>query len=853
MTLVACGGSGGDITGGGNGGGTETVTLQLAKSDGNLSGTNDITIGAKVMQGTSVVANKLVTFVLTDPSLATFEPSVGTAVTNDEGIATILVKATNIPGGVEVTATISDVDPVAIGFTSDGGGPGGETDPVTLSFTASSGDLSGDNDITITATIMSGDTPVTNKLVSFTLTDATLATFLPEVGTAVTNSQGIASIILKATNIAGGVEVTVNVTGFEPSVFSFTSLGGGPGGDTGGNPLADSVTLFASSQQLASSGAQSVTLTAVAKDVNNNLLQDVEINFSADSGALQKVLDENGESSDVTGPDGKLTRKLSTLAEPTNRIISVTVTSGSVSDSVEVQVVGTTITLTGSSSLALNDVNNYIIKVLDSDGNGLANTPVILSLSNQSTETPAGTIANITLPESVTTDFNGQATVSVVGTSGGTNSIIATAYGASSQKMVAVQSDSFLFTNFSDGTNNIDPSSDEVPDVLLSEIATVTLTWLRNGVPVPDGTVVSFTTTRGDLSSSSATTVAGKVTTTITSKNAGKSLITFTGTDTVNGKVIELSNQFEFEFVADTASRLIAQAFPNSIGPDGQTSTISVVVRDPDGNLVKNKTVDFVLTDISGGAIFPASAVTDSNGTASTVYTSNSVSAQNSVKISATVNGTGVSDDAYLTVADRELFITLGTGNTLEEYGVTDYIKEYSVFVTDVDSNPVPNVDLTISAIPHQYYKGYWVRLYDGVDFKVWMTNALPGDVQGRNAPISCANEDINLDGILDAGEDTNGDGMLTPGNIVAGDGTVTTDDNGRAIVKINYGQSYGHWTDIRLIASTKVTGSEILNQTVFTLPVIASDINDEDLTPPTQGIGLEGPFGAAQDCSVSH
>ena len=470
-----------------------------------------------------------------------------------------------------------------------------------------------------------------------------------------------------------------------------TVQGGGIVVEPGDGPVADSISLFASSQQIASSGAQTVTLTAIAKDGNNNLLKGVKINFAADSGALEKVLDAEGNSSDVTGPDGKLTIKLSTLAEPTNRIITTTVNSGDKSDSLEIQVVGTAVSLTGSSSLALNDTNDYIIKVLDSDGNGLANTLVTLSLSNQSTETPASTVASITLPETVTTNFDGQATISVTGTSGGSNSIIATSNGTSAQQSVTVQADSFLFSDFNNGTSNVNPSTSEVPDVLLSKIATVTLTWLRSGVAVADGTVVSFTTTRGSLANASATTVAGKVTTTLTSTNAGKALLTFTGTDTVNGKAIELNNQLEYEFVADSADRLVAQVFPQSIGPNEQTSTISIIVKDAAGNLVKNKAVDFTLTDTSGGAIFPASAVTDSNGSASTVYTSNSTSVHDGVAIEATVRDTPtIKDEVLLTVAERPAFITLGTGNTIiigEDE--TTYIKKYSVFVTDIDSKPI--------------------------------------------------------------------------------------------------------------------------------------------------------------------
>ena len=136
--------------------------------------------------------------------------------------------------------------------------------------------------------------------------------------------------------------------------------------------VVDSITLLASSQQLASSGAQVILLTAIAKDANNNLLEGVTIDFSSTSGDIGFVLDDEGSSitSSITGTDGKVVRNLATETDSDNRIISVSIESGNVSDSIDVQVIGSTISLTGSSVLAIDDVNNYTVKVLDSDGNG---------------------------------------------------------------------------------------------------------------------------------------------------------------------------------------------------------------------------------------------------------------------------------------------------------------------------------------------------------------------------------------------------------------------------------------------------------------------------------------------------
>jgi len=505
-------------------------------------------------------------------------------------------------------------------------------------------------------------------------------------------------------------------------------------------------------------------------------------------------------------------------------------------DTVDVHVTGTTINLTGSSTLAINDENTFFIQVMNSEGEGIPNVVVDISLS----DTAIGAVADINIVNTVTTDITGQATFSVLGTSGGGNSIIIKAVGVVESHDVTVQADSFLFSTFNNGQQSVNPEINILPDVLLSNTATIELTWLQSNVPIADGTVVSFTSTRGTLTANSATILNGKASTSISSTNAGKALITVTGSE--GGTT--LNNQLEFEFVAETIHTLVAQASPSSIAPNGDTSTISVVAKDINGNLVKGKTIEFTLTDTNGGNILPATAVTDSIGSASTVYTSNTSSAQNGVSIKATVQEfPTLFNIVELTVAERELFISLGTGNELIEPDITTYNKQYSAFVTDVDSTPREGVVLTVSAIPSDYYKGTWVKILDeNGDFLSWAPS--------YSTIPPCPNEDVNKDGILDVGEDINSNGRLTPGNIVSALGEVTTDEFGQAIIDIRYAQSFGTWVDVNLIVSTKVNGTENSSQTRFTLPVLASDVLVENTTPPTSGIGLSGPFGLIGDCS---
>jgi hypothetical protein len=273
------------------------------------------------------------------------------------------------------------------------------------------------------------------------------------------------------------------------------------------------------------------------------------------------------------------------------------------------------------------------------------------------------------------------------------------------------------------------------------------------------------------------------------------------------------------------------------VAPSGQTSTISSVVRDPNGNLVKGKVINFLVDDVSGGTISPNQATTDRSGIASTVYTSNAVSSFEAVKVYATVADTPtVSNFTSLTVGDRAFDISIGTGRLIEAPEQSSYAKEFSVFVTDPDSNPVPNALMTFAAPPvkftdgGEYRKGFW--RYDE-DNNIWL----------QVITADCANEDVDGNGILDVGEDTNNDGLLTPGNVVSIPSTSNTDDNGQTLINILYAKQFGAWVDVDISVKAESAGSESSESQEFPLPVAATDLVDDASPPPSS------PYGESSSC----
>jgi hypothetical protein len=636
-----------------------------------------------------------------------------------------------------------------------------------------------------------------------------LAVFGNDAGTASTDANGAAIIQILVGENSGAGEIVAALSSGEEATTTFNSSGTTLIGE---QPA--SLDLFGSFTQLASSGSDEIELIALVKDANNVLLEGIDVTFSADSGASLQL--ENGGSVAITGVDGIARATLSTQNNQENRTIEVIASSATFSQILEVQVVGTQININGSSSAILNDPVPLTISLVDSDGNGIANKTINLSATN-------GQLSDT----SPTTSVEGQITVNYTSAVAGTDTVVAIALNSQSEFSIAVQEDDFSF---------VDALVDnEAVEVELNTATELTVQWLKNGTAFANGNV-TLTTSRGLVAESIASTDSeGNVAFSLQSNNAGFASITATGLDAEGN---EVNARTLVEFVATVADNIIVDGTPDSVAPSGQTSTITSVVRDPNGNLVKGKVINFVVDDVSGGTISPNQATTNRSGIASTVYTSNAVSSFEAVKVYATVADTpSVSNFTSLTVGDRAFDISLGTGRLIEAPEQSSYSKEFSVFVTDPDSNPVPNANMTFSAPPVKFSdggvfrKGFWS--YDEVN-DIWL----------QVITAICPNEDVDGNGILDAGEDTNGDGQLTPGNVASIPAIGLTDENGQMLVDINYAKQFGAWVDITIAVNGESSGSEASETQNFSLGVAASDLTDEASPPPSS------PYGVGLNCN---
>ena len=830
--LTACGGGGSSVsrdnTDNGSGdGGTTSPTYSIAltlenesgASDNSLSEDNSLFVVATVSdQDGNPHADALLTFTLSNEQLAEFGNDTGTARTNSNGVARLRLDASTASGDGEITAALGSGE---TGTTTFSATAVTSTDPTTISVSLAlqnaageaDNSLSSSNALVALATVTNSEgEPQADLLLTFSLSNDDLATFSNDTATALTNAEGVASIGMSVGSASGDGEVTATLSTGEADSTTFSSTG-----STTVSEEPASLELYANSIQLASSGSDEVELIALVKNEQSVLMEGVEVSFSAASGdgvELQLTQPE-------TAADGTARAILTSQNDASNRTVTITAGAGSLTQTVEVTIAGTEVTINGASSVILNDSVDYTIRVQDSDGTSILNQDVVLSAVN-------GTLSSTT----VNTGANGQATVSYTASTSGEDTITAAALNAETSFTVQVQQDEFNFVNL---------PTEEVP---LGQTQTITVQWRQDNTPVV-GQNVTFSASRGVIAGNATvvTDAEGQASIDISANNAGISSITASASDG-SGNVL-VSALTQIEFIATTPHTLIADASPDIIGPDGQTSTISAVVRDVDGNLVKNSVVNFSVSDVSTGFVSPSQATTDSKGIATTVFTSGSVSTQDAVVVTAFVaDDPAIDDEVVLTVGARAFDISLGTGNELEEATSTSYLKRFGVFVSDSAGQPVSGVNLTASVAPVKYVNGgeyrtgFWV--FDD-DASQWVA------IVNQN----CETEDVNDNGILDTtprDEDTNEDGMLTPGligTIAFANGAAVTDENGYAELEYRYPRSYAIWYDAVISVFGQSTGSEASAKMRYTLSISADDVTDEGASPPAN------PFGVTDQCTL--
>jgi len=478
----------------------------------NISSGKPARVTATVKNGSGVaVPNTVVTFT-TLATLASMTPSLGTALTDASGIASIQIDPTSplAAGATSITATATVDDGLVSGSASfsvtasNVGVPGVSvalTDPNTGSAISS---ISPGNPAKVKATIRnSSGSGVPNTVVTFS-TIATLATMTPSTGTALTDAFGVATIQIDAASLTAAGATTITATA--------SVEGGLVSGSTGFSVSAANAALASmtvGSNPLSPYATTSVSVTVTGVPVTTP----VTINFSS-----------------ICAGTGKAT--LPASVQTSNGIATATYTDkGCASlDTITASVAGLAVTKTitlnvkapGAISIQFVSATPSTIVLKGTGGAGLVESSLVKFRVVDSNNLPVSSGVNVTFDlttrtggilldggsAAVTklTDVNGEASVTV---QSGTTPTAVWVNASMTGTTLLTQSNQLRISTGRPTQDRftLAMTKANIEGLKISGITTtaVVVASDRLGNPIPDGTAINFVSEGGQIQPSCAT------------------------------------------------------------------------------------------------------------------------------------------------------------------------------------------------------------------------------------------------------------------------------------------------------------------------------------------------------------
>lgn len=607
---------------------------------------------------------------------------------------------------------------------------------------------------------------------------------------------------------------------------------------------AELLSIGLSKSSLNAGGSDSLTVTIRTLDKLGGIIPNAQIKLAiadaATSGANLSttttiVSDENG----VATTDLLLAN--SNLSQRINRTIKLSVTSGDLPAQIlEIPVNGTALTITSDVNL-LEDGDTATITLTALDAVGMPLAGASASLTDKAgnpigvaKDTNASGKATFQVPySSVIT--SAQNTLELVGklTVNSNNQIVNNLLTTDSVVLIANVANNVLQKISDDKPAGVGEAKDIIVKVQASTQAELT------------GKQVTFATTNGEVTPTKATI------TNIKQENGqwvGEAKTTLLG---AIASVATVSAQFGQNTVymaqkinPGQPKTIVLQSESSVLSPGANTKVIAWV-KDANGSPVPNTVVTFKIEKdtSSTGRISQPTAVTDSAGRATVIYTAGSAQTLGGeVQIGAyTENGAGTPSPVYseklrLTVAMQSAYITLAQNHLVvkEDGDSTHYYKEFSASVVDTAGNAIANQKISIAVDGTHFIKGFyeWVRDYsytEGADggwswlaYRRWSRdytvyeNSVPKRI---TTFIECpTNEFPNPVAILSR----TGEVLGTTANFM-------TDSQGKFDFKVRYGRNYANWVRVDLKASTIVSTKDNLTALSFVPPVAAVDVDSDE------------------------
>lgn len=459
---------------------------------------------------------------------------------------------------------------------------------------------------------------------------------------------------------------------------------GGGGGDAGtsvfepdtGNPappatpVADVVVVLAA-ETIFNSSDQGVRVTATALDASRRAIPDAPMTLAADAGAVVTV-DGNAT---VTDDNGQLGAVVSIGSDRTNRVITVTATSGSISKTTTLTVVSSpaaatpaSIELIASSTTVDTGGAQVVIQafVKDLSNNALAGADVSFSVDT-------GTLTNV----SATTAASGVATANFSAGSDKSNrtaTVTVTSGTVQSQLTLPISGTKVTVAG---------PSS-----LILGAAANFTVQVAdSNNNPLPGVSVSAVSELGNTLSAASGTTTDanGAVTFNYVASNVGPDEVIFIAAGATSPPVFVSVSGDDFQFVSPA---------PGALVPVGSGQDVQVRLRQG-GVAIANRAILFTAT---GGTLSAPSATTDAQGLATV---SLSATAAGPVTVQARVEESAATAALQLnivaTVPHKLVLQVSDAAIAPNPTGSTDSQTRVIAKVTDPVGNPVQGLTVNFS------------------------------------------------------------------------------------------------------------------------------------------------------------
>ena len=546
--------------------------------------------------------------------------------------------------------------------------------------------------------------------------------------------------LLALITACGGGGGESGTSGFTPAVPV--------GSDTPGSLVATKMVLALSTTNISNAGAGTVTATATTTSDGGQVVASVPVSFAVDGNANFSV------AGDKTSASGTLAATVSTGADRSNRLVTVTAVSGSLTASAAFAVTGAKLTGVPVPAIVTPGSTGNRVDLRLVDANDAA-------MANQVVSVQAGSLAVVTGMTDTSGSFK---YVYTAPAASGSLDVVATAGGVTATQTVQVQAS---------GSSTILPAVGPVRSASVSA----------------NPSVVS--------------------TNTAATNNRIEIRALFVGANNTPIKNVRV----RFDLAGDAAS--VGGAF---------STADNTVYSDANG--------------IATTAYVPGSRASPTDGV--------TIRACYGLNDFASCATSTASTSTSITVASDPLAVTIGS-NEKVYIGTADltYQRRFVVLVVDASGAAKENVQIKPSIDIDRYYKGEMFRFGNSWGPGYLTLDAVTGKPKAVSVVSSpaCFNEDINRNGVLEAGEDLNSNGSLEPRKsdvAVSMVGGSATNASGIAVVQIEYPKSLATWARVKiLVSATGVSGTEGRTTWTEILPAPGPDF-----TATTAPAFVYSPYG---------